>query len=159
LAEKISFILANWGFQGMAHSDAMAMAYENFIIEVGLYDNPLMWSYADYGKLSLDATWFQDLWLLASTYEATIIVCNKDLIQGIQEHDRSLTSEIFHLGYQKNDIVSLNIVCRFQNLLHVSNIVKCDGCTIDEFVTSEYLEVSIHHTFPREEQIPADFRM
>jgi hypothetical protein len=59
LAEKISFILANWGFQGVAHSDAMAMAYENFIIEVGLYDNPLMWSYADYGKLSSDATWFQ----------------------------------------------------------------------------------------------------
>jgi hypothetical protein len=68
-------------------------------------------------------------------------------------------SEFFHLGYQKNDLVSLNILCFFQNLLHVSNIVKCDGCTIDAFVTSEYLEVSIHHTFPQEEPTPADFRM
>ncbi len=158
LAEKISFILANWGFQGVAHSDVMAMMYENFIIEVGLYDNPFMWSYADYGKLFLDATWFQNLWLLASKYEATIIVCDKDLAQGIQEHDRSLMSEFFNLGYRKNDLVSLNIVCRFQNLLHVSNIVKCRR-TINEFVTSEYLEVSIHHTFPQEEPTPADFRM
>ncbi len=159
LAEKISFILTNWGFQGVAHSDAMVMAYENFIIEVGLYDNSLMWSYADYGKLSSDATWFQNLWLLASTYEATIIVRNEDLVQGIQEHDRSLMSEFFHLGYWENDLVSLNILCCFQNLLHVFDIVKCDGCTINEFVTSEYLEVSIHHTFPREEPTPADFRI
>jgi hypothetical protein len=101
LAEKISFILGNWGFQGLAHSDAMAMAYENFIIEVGLYNNPLMWSYADYGRLSLDATWFQNLWLLASRYVAKIVVCDKDLVQGIQEHDRSLMSEFFHLGYHK----------------------------------------------------------
>jgi hypothetical protein len=82
LAEKISFIFANWGFQRVAHSDAMAMAYENYIIEVGLYDNPLVWSYADYGKLSLDTMWFQNLWLLASTYEAKIIVCDEDLVQG-----------------------------------------------------------------------------
>jgi hypothetical protein len=159
LAEKISFILGNWGFQGLAHSDAMAMAYKNFIIEVGLYDNPFMWSYADYGKLSLDATWFQNLWLLASTYEVTIIVRDKDLMQGIREHDRSLMSEFFRLGYQKNDLVYLNVVCGFQNLLHVSDIVKCNGCTIDEFATSEFLEVSIHHTFPREEPTPAYFRM
>jgi hypothetical protein len=37
--------------------------------------------------------------------------------------------------------------------------VKCDGCTIDEFVTSEYSEMSIHHTFPQEEPTPADFRI
>jgi hypothetical protein len=152
LAEKTYFILANWGFQGLAHSDAMAMVYENFIIEVGLYDNPLMWSYADYEKLSLDATWFQNLWLLASMYEATITVRNEDLVQGIREHDRSLMSEFFCLGYRKNDLVSLNIVCRFRNLLHVSDIVKCNECTINEFVTSEYSEVSIHHTFPKKNQ-------
>jgi hypothetical protein len=80
-------------------------------------------------------------------------------VQGIQKHERSFMSELFCLAYQKNDLVSLNIVCRFQNLLHVSNIMKCNGCTINDFVTSEYSEVSIHHTFPREEPTPADFRM
>ncbi len=119
LAEKISFILGSWDFQGLAHSDAMAMAYENFIIEVGLYDNPLMWSYADYGRLSLDATWFQNLWLFASTYVTTIIVRDKDLVQGIREHARSLMSEFFCLGYQKKR------PCFSQ---HCSPLLKSSAC-------------------------------
>jgi hypothetical protein len=32
LAEKVSFLLENWGFQGQAHSNALAMAYENFLL-------------------------------------------------------------------------------------------------------------------------------
>ncbi len=80
LAERIFFLLGNWGFQGLTHSDAMAMAYKNFIIEVGLYDNPLTWYYSDYGKLSSEATWFQNLWLLANTYEVIITVCDEDLM-------------------------------------------------------------------------------
>ncbi len=37
LSEKLSFLVGNWGLAGQAHSDALAMAYENFIVEVGLY--------------------------------------------------------------------------------------------------------------------------
>jgi hypothetical protein len=112
-AEKIYFLLGNWGFQGLAHSDAMAMACENFIIEVGLYDNPLTWSYSDYRKLSLEATWFQNLWLLANMYEVIITVCDEDLMQGVCKHNRSLMSEFFCLGYWENNLVLLNIVRHF----------------------------------------------
>jgi hypothetical protein len=31
LLEKVSFLLGNWGFFGQAHSDALAMAYYNFL--------------------------------------------------------------------------------------------------------------------------------
>jgi hypothetical protein len=41
LAEKVSFLLGNWGFAGQAHSDALAMVFDNFLIEVGLYGSPL----------------------------------------------------------------------------------------------------------------------
>jgi hypothetical protein len=68
-------------------------------------------------------------------------------------------SEFFHLGYQENNLVLLNIVCRFQNLLCVSDIVKCNRSTINEFVTSEFSKDSIQHIFPQEEPTPADFRM
>jgi hypothetical protein len=40
LADKILFLLCNWGFHWLAHSDALAMAYDDFLIEVGLYSNP-----------------------------------------------------------------------------------------------------------------------
>ncbi len=68
LQEKISFLQGNWGFLGQSHSDALAMAYENFLIEVGLYGSPLKWSYSDYGHLTTQSTWFQNLWLLTHTY-------------------------------------------------------------------------------------------
>ncbi len=64
LSDKILFLLGNWGFHGVAHSDALAMAYDNVLVEVGLYDSPLQWSYSNYGHLSTDATWFHNLRLL-----------------------------------------------------------------------------------------------
>ncbi len=36
LSEKILFLLGNWGFHGFAHSNALSMAYDNFLLEVGL---------------------------------------------------------------------------------------------------------------------------
>ena len=58
LSEKISLLLGNWGFLGQAHSDALSMAYENFLIKVGLYGTPLKSNYNDYGHLATEATWF-----------------------------------------------------------------------------------------------------
>jgi hypothetical protein len=64
LAEKVSFLLGNWGFADQAHSNALAMVFDNFLIEVGLYGRPLDWSYKDYGHLSTESTWFNNLWTL-----------------------------------------------------------------------------------------------
>jgi hypothetical protein len=33
LAEKVSFLLHNWGFKRIAHSDALAMTYDNFLLK------------------------------------------------------------------------------------------------------------------------------
>ncbi len=61
LAEKITFFSSNWGFLGVAHSDPLEMAYDNFLMEVGLYGSPLRWSYDDYSQLATEATWFYNL--------------------------------------------------------------------------------------------------
>jgi hypothetical protein len=60
LSEKISFLLHNWGFLGQAQSDALSMAYKNFLIKVGLYSTPLNSNYYNYGHLATEATWFQN---------------------------------------------------------------------------------------------------
>ena len=65
LADKISFLLNNWGFHGHAHSDALAMAYENFLIEVVLYSSPLHWDFEEYGHLSTVSTWFHNLYFFS----------------------------------------------------------------------------------------------
>jgi hypothetical protein len=42
------------------------MAYDNFLLEVGLYGSPLQWQYEEYGTLLTDAMWFHNVWQLVS---------------------------------------------------------------------------------------------
>ncbi len=82
-----------------------------------------------------------------------------DQVSGIREGDRSLISDFFWLGYRSKDLESLNIVRRCRNLIHVLDIIKCDEKTLDEFITSDLIEVSEAHTFPREQPTESDFRL
>ena len=41
LSKKISFLQENWGSPGVAQSDTLSLAYDDFLMEVGLYGNPL----------------------------------------------------------------------------------------------------------------------
>jgi hypothetical protein len=43
--------------------------------------------------------------------------------------------------------MALNIVCLFCNLLHLSDISKCDGSTLDKFVISDSAESLVLHVF------------
>jgi hypothetical protein len=130
LAEKVSFLLGNWGFKEIAHSVALAMVYNNFLLEVGLYGTPFAWSYSNFGHLSTKSTWFQNLWLLADTYKASILIQEEDLMEGICEDDWPLMSEFYWLGYRGKELIALNTARFFWNLIHVSDIVQCDGYSL-----------------------------
>jgi hypothetical protein len=159
LLEKISFLLGNWGFPGQAHSDALSMAYENLLMGVGLHGSPLQWKYSEYGHLATEATWFQNLWLLVSTYEVDTSFRDKDTVQGIRENDCSLMAEFYQIGYRGKQFTGLNVVCCFWNLLHISDIVHCNGLTVDEFVLSDNAEVSPKYTFLQEQPTTSDFKL
>jgi hypothetical protein len=126
-------------------------------VKVGLYKTPLQSSYSDYGQLSTEAIWFQNLWLLAFTFGASIIINKDNQVYRIWENDQSLMSEFFRIGYRGRSLVALNIVCRFCNLFNMSDIVKCDGHKIDEFIVSGSAKTSTSLVFPREEPMNADF--
>ncbi len=153
LAEKLSFLVGNCGFHGQAHGDSLAMAYDNFLMEVGLYGSPLKWSYKEYDHLATYATWFQNLWQLEDVFKVNISVCDEDMVGGIQEHDRSLILELSWLGYKGKELAALNVVC----LLYVSNISKCDRIMLNKFVILDMAETSIHYNFPCENPTHSDF--
>jgi hypothetical protein len=66
-------------------------------------------------------------------------------------------SEFSRVRYRGRNLVALNIVRRFRNLFYVSDNVKYDGHTIDEFIVSGSAETSTSLVFPREEPTNADF--
>ncbi len=57
------------------------------------------------------------------------------------------------------NLVSLKIVRWCRNILHLSDISKCDGTTLDKFTVSDYSELSSWYVFPREEPRATDFRI
>ena len=133
------------------------MAFDNFLIEVGLYGSPFQWSYDDFGQLATDSTWFQDLWCLTHAFSADVSFRDEDMVRGVRENDRSLMSEFHRIGYSGKELASLNIVRHYRNLFHLSDISKCDGVTLDEFSVSDFSEKSTHHVFPQEQPTRSDF--
>ncbi len=115
---------------------------------MGLYGSPLDWSYKNYGHLSIESTWFHNLWTLVHYFKANIMFCKEDTVQGLRENDRSLMSEFFCVGYRGKDLVSLNIVRQFCDILHLTDVSKCDGTTLDKFTVLDYSELSSWYVFP-----------
>jgi hypothetical protein len=74
LSKKISFLQENWGSPGVAQSDTLSLAYDDFLMEVGLYGNPLSWLFTKYSCLATSATWFSNLWQLCHTFMATVSI-------------------------------------------------------------------------------------
>jgi hypothetical protein len=68
-------------------------------------------------------------------------------------------SKFFRVGYRGSDLAAQNIVRRHPNLLHLSDILKCDGITLDKFVISNYAERLQKHVFPREEPTASDLSL
>ncbi len=80
-------------------------------------------------------------------------------MHGVQEYDQALMSEFFCLDYRGRDLAALNIVQLFCNLLHLSDVSKCDGSTLDKFVTSNSAESLVSHVFLWEQPSPSDFHL
>ncbi len=160
LAKKISFLQENWGNTGVAQSDALSLAYDDFIMEVGLYGDPLSWEYINYGQLATQATWFSNLWQLCHTYQATVSI-NKSgrQITPICKNNRSIMSEFYRIGFRGNQLVGLNTVQKYKHFIHVSDMILCDGRTIDPFSLSDEQILSVQHVFSREEPTHANFSL
>jgi hypothetical protein len=80
-------------------------------------------------------------------------------MEGICEDDRPLMLEFYWLGYCSKELIALNTVCVFWNLIHVSDIIQCDGYSLDEFVVLDSSEELVLHTFPHKEPTVSNFRL
>jgi hypothetical protein len=55
--------------------------------------------------------------------------------------------------------MALNILCHFRNLLHVSDIAKCKGISLNKFVVLNLVEELVMYVFPREEPTQSNHRL
>ncbi len=90
-------------------------------------------------------------------FKVNISVCDEGMAGGVQEHHCSLILEFSWVGYKGKELGALNVVWCYRNLLHNSDISKCNGIMLDKFVILDIAETSFCHTFPHEDPTPSDF--
>ena len=68
-------------------------------------------------------------------------------------------SEFVRVGYTKAELLSLNIVRMHKMVIHLSDIVRCDGKTIKQSMLLASAGISDAHKFPLQRPTPTDMTL
>ena len=126
--------------------------FEAFLVEVGLCGNPFSWDYGKMGGLATRGTWFQNTWEMVWLLGIRVELHDQFHLQPVREGDSSLMRLFYEAGFTGKQVLEvLNIVRRFKNVLNLSDLLLCNGKTIDwSFALSREYGPSIGHRFPKE---------
>ena len=105
----------------------MRLAYETFLVDVGLGGNVFC---KDYKKLHVLAEncWFSHLWCLCDFLEVKVIIDKSHHAQPIREGDRCFMDVIVESGrFGKDDLIVIGICRKYKAIQMTSSLVRCDG--------------------------------
>ena len=155
LSGKIHILHEHFGFKN-ALGEMMHQAYEALVIEVGAYGNTLSLPFAEYGALGTKNTWFRSLWESSQHFDVGIAISANCHLSPVRVNDRSLIECFREDGFEGESLSKLSRVLHFKRLVHLSDIVLCDGTTIDKTMLGRYRACS-RYTFPKEKPTRTDF--
>ena len=135
------------------------MGYESFMVEVGLYGNTMDHDYKIYSTLATNGTWYKNVWELVCFFKIRLAFQSKYRLGPVRRGDKSLMSEFVRVGYTKADLLLLNIAWMHKMVIHLSDIVRCDGKTIKQSMLSASVGMSEAHKFPVQWPTPMDMRL
>jgi hypothetical protein len=148
LASELSFLQCNWGFD-VVYLKTIMIGYELFMVEVGLYGNTMSYEYKKHSMLSTKNTWFKNVWELCHYYKIWLNFIGDLHLKHIRKGDKSLMSEFMRFGeFTRTDFVALNITRMHKNVIHISDIVLCNGKTIKPEMLTSSPGQSDMHQFP-----------
>jgi hypothetical protein len=77
-------------------------------------------------------------------------------LKPVRKGDKSLMSEFMRIGYRHDNLLSLNIMRMYKKVIHLSDIVMCDGKTIMLEMLTDLPGQSNVHKFPTQKPTKAD---
>ncbi len=133
------------------------MAYESFMIEVGLYGNTIDYGYKTHSMLARSNTWFKNIWELVWYFNVRMHVSAAFQLRAVHPGDISFMSEFMCTDYfSKPDLISLKIMRMHKKVIHKLDIVLCDGKTIKAEMLSDQPGHSDVHKFTTQHPTQAD---
>ena len=104
------------------------------MVEVGVYGNIFSRLWEDLKILATKHTWYYNLWELCHRLDVKLEVDEKYHIKPVRQGDRSIIDVVIEKGYRGKPLESINVVRKFLNLIHLSDLVLCDGTTLSDEV-------------------------
>jgi hypothetical protein len=158
LTAKLAFIQRTWGFDGV-DSKALMMGYKSFMVEVGLHGSIMDYDYKVYATLATNHTWYKNVWELVRFFNISLAFHPEFRLGPIQRVDKALMAEFVRVGYKQADLLSLNIVRMHKMVIHLSDIVMCNGKTIKKSMLTASAGHSEAHKFPVQCPTPTDMNL
>jgi hypothetical protein len=155
---KLSFIQRALGFTDVV-SRSLMMGYESFMIEIGLYGNTMDYDYKAYSTLATNGTWYRNVWELVYYFKIRLAFQSEYRLGPVRRGDKFLMSEFIRAGYTKADLLLLNIVRMHKMVIHLSDIVRCDGKTIKISMLLASAGKSDAHKFPLQRPTTMDMTL
>ena len=74
----------------------------------------------------------------------------------VRQGDQSILDVTTEKGYRDKNLESINGLRKYLNLIHLSDLVKCDGRTFSEYLLGVSGWAATNMTFPKEQMIRND---
>ena len=129
------------------------------MVEVGLYGNTMDHDYKIYSTLATNGTWYKNVWELVCFFKIRLAFQSKYRLGPVRRSDKSLMFKFVRVGYTKADLLSLNIARMHKMVIHLSDIVRCNGKTIKQSMLSASVGTSEAHKFPVQWPTPRDMNL
>lgn len=114
----------------------MGHAYEDFLIEVGLYGNIFTMDFSQLGLLATDGMWFKNFWEFASHHGVQVKLSEEYHSKPVREGDCSIMGLLILGGFKdKKTVERLNRVRKHKGMVNLSDGVSCYGRCIESWVT------------------------
>jgi hypothetical protein len=158
LTSKLAFIQQTWGMADV-DSRSLMMGYESFMVKIGLYGNTMDHDYKAYSTLATNYTWYKNGWELIHYFNVRLKFQPEYRLGPVRQGDKSLMSEFIRVRYKRTDLLSLNIVWMYKMVIHLSDVVICNGKTIKRSMLSANVGKSEAHKFPVQRPTPTDMNL
>ena len=126
----------------------MMQAYEAFLIEVELYGYVLTRDFTKFGSLVTDLTRLKKVLEGASYLKVAITLSGDFHLKPVREGDISLMEAFVGAGSEGKEIQCMGRMKNGKKVLHVSDLVECDGVTIDRGLLGNLVGGESTHMFP-----------
>ena len=129
---RIKWFLNHMG-AGTLTSEYMGFSLQNMMIETGLIQDTFQQDFTVFGCLATDS-WIKQLWKFVYEHDIRLIAPKEIMPVEIRKGDRSIIYECVRMGYTETELVRLNRVRNFLQVIYISDLVEYDGKTMKQTV-------------------------